>query len=114
MKVSIDADVKLHFSAQRHQQKKVTVLLNKPLGYVSSQPEKNYEPAVKLLTFENECQKMSKIRPRQPQEAPIDLAKMAVCGRLDVNSTGLLLFTQDGKILLLSFVILNDQFFYNS
>ncbi|CAH0482630.1 unnamed protein product [Peronospora belbahrii] len=97
IKVPIDSDVCLDYRAQRHQNKKVTLVLNKPLGFVSSQPESNKTPAVRLLTFENECQVLSRVKPRQNVE-PLSLHKMAVCGRLDVNSTGLLLFTQDGKM----------------
>eukprot|EP00644_Phytophthora_capsici_P013591 jgi/Phyca11/117625/e_gw1.33.472.1 len=84
-KVPADSDVRLDFRAQRHQSKKVTLVLNKPLGYVSSQPEPNKTPA------------QSRVKPRQDIE-PVALWKMAVCGRLDVNSTGLLLFTQDGTV----------------
>ncbi|KAI9895445.1 hypothetical protein PsorP6_018324 [Peronosclerospora sorghi] len=97
LKVPADSHVCLDFRAQRHQKKKVTLVLNKPLGYVSSQPEANKLPAVRLLTFENECQELSRVKPQQSAE-PLRLWKMAVCGRLDVNSTGLLLFTQDGKV----------------
>lgn len=99
LKVPVDSDVQLDFRAQRHQNKKVTIVLNKPLGYVSSQPEDNKTPAIKLLTFANECRELNKVRPRGQQEVePINLWKMAVCGRLDVNSTGVLLFTQDGTV----------------
>ncbi|CAI5737184.1 unnamed protein product [Hyaloperonospora brassicae] len=97
LKVPLDTDVRLDCRAQRHQHKKVTLVLNKPLGFVSSQPEPNKTPAVRLLTFENECRELSRVKPRQSIE-PVNLWKMAVCGRLDVNSTGLLLFTQDGKV----------------
>ena len=82
------------------------MLLNKPLNYVSSQPEDDHEPAIKLLTPDNEFKELSQQQPYLIDEntklnvsrhGPKALPKMAVCGRLDVNSTGLLLFTQDGK-----------------
>src|SRR5258705_9961251 len=36
--------------AQSRQEASVTILLNKPMGYVSAQPEKGYLPAVPLVT----------------------------------------------------------------
>lgn len=102
LKVPQDSDVQLAPLAQRHQQRKVTVLLNKPLGIVSAQPEDNHTPAVTLLTFANEFHdafhKGKKARTPMAREEPVGLSKMAVCGRLDVNSTGLLIFTQDGTL----------------
>lgn len=98
LKVPVDSDVRLDFRAQRHQNKKVTIVLNKPLGIVSAQPEDDYTPAIKLLTFANECRELNRTRPRGEPVEPLTLAKMAVCGRLDVNSTGVLLFTQDGTV----------------
>src|SRR4026208_2503475 len=37
-------------AAQSRQDASVTILLNKPVGYVSAQPEKGYQPAIVLLT----------------------------------------------------------------
>jgi ribosomal protein S4 len=47
-------EITLSGSAQTQQNQKVTILLNKPIGYVSGQPEDNYEPAVRLISEENE------------------------------------------------------------
>lgn len=98
LKVREDSDVELDAPAQRHQRRKVTVVLNKPLGIVSAQPEDNHKPAVTLLTFGNEFEDPHRRKQRSPmaKDEPVNLSKMAVCGRLDVNSTGLLVFTQDG------------------
>ncbi|KAI9918750.1 hypothetical protein PsorP6_012172 [Peronosclerospora sorghi] len=65
LKVPADAHVRLDFRAQRHQKNKVTLVLNKPLDYVSSQPEAKKLPAVQLLTFENECQELSRVKPNK-------------------------------------------------
>src|SRR5260370_42050805 len=45
--------VTLAETAQNEQQALVTILLNKPIGYVSGQPEKGYRPAGELITPEN-------------------------------------------------------------
>src|ERR1700741_383940 len=37
-------------AAQSRQEASVTILLNKPVGYVSAQPEKGYLPAITLIT----------------------------------------------------------------
>jgi 23S rRNA pseudouridine2604 synthase len=80
--------------ARRAQAARVTVLVNKPVGYVSGQPEDGYEPAIVLVTAAN----------RWPGDrAPIEfnraqLRGLAVAGRLDIDSTGLLVLTQDGRV----------------
>src|SRR5262249_44911605 len=70
----------------------VTIVLNKPVGYVSAQPEGDYQPAVVLITRANQFGD-AKLRLR-----PQHLKGLAVAGRLDIDSQGLLLFTQDGRI----------------
>jgi len=80
--------------AQSRQEASVTILLNKPMGYVSAQPEKGYLPAVTLVTPESRFK-----GDRSPlQYSPAHLRGLAPAGRLDIDSTGLLVLTQDGRI----------------
>jgi 23S rRNA pseudouridine2604 synthase len=81
-------------AAQTKQDAAVTILLNKPVGYVSAQAEKGYKPAVTLITpgarFGGD---------RSPLRfSPAHLRGLAPAGRLDIDSTGLLVLTQDGRV----------------
>lgn len=81
-------------AAQDRQEARVTLLLNKPIGFVSGQPEKNYRPAITLITAETHYN-----GDRSPQRFdPRQLRGLAPAGRLDIDSTGLLVLTQDGRI----------------
>lgn len=80
--------------ARTQQAERVTILLHKPIGYVSGQAEDGYEPAVVLITPENRW---------ADDRMPIKLTRghlkhLAPCGRLDIDSTGLLVLSQDGRI----------------
>lgn len=90
-KVSPNARIHLLPEAREFQSQKVTIMLNKPLGYVSTQPEDGHRSAIELLRREN-C-----IDEEKPEE--ISLHKMGVAGRLDIDSKGLLLFSQDGVFI---------------
>jgi 23S rRNA pseudouridine2604 synthase len=85
--------IELQAEARREQAARATILLHKPLGYVSGQPEDGYPPAIALVTEENQ----SPLFPGDPLHAR-ELRHIAPAGRLDIDSTGLLVFTQDGRI----------------
>ncbi len=80
--------------ARNAQAQLVTVLLNKPVGYVSGQAEDGYRPARVLVTPDRQWREdRSGIR-FQPQH----LKSLVPAGRLDIDSVGLLVLTQDGRV----------------
>lgn len=93
-RVSRDAHIEIDRRAREQQSELVTILLNKPMGYVSGQAEDGYEPATVLISTENQWEgDDSRIR-LHPQH----LRGLAPAGRLDIDSTGLMVYTQDGRI----------------
>ena len=80
--------------AQSQQDASVTILLNKPVGYVSAQAEKGYQPAITLVKPDTRYK-----GDRSPLRfSAVHLRGLAPAGRLDIDSTGLLVLTQDGRI----------------
>ena len=81
-------------AAQSQQDASVTVLLNKPIGFVSGQAEQGYRPAITLIGAQSHFK-----GDRSPLHfTPAQLKGLAPAGRLDIDSTGLLVLTQDGRI----------------
>ena len=94
MQVAPQACIEVDKQAQGQQASQVTVLLNKPMGIVSGQAEDGHQPAITLI---------------QPQHRwlqdnarfffhPKQLKSLVPAGRLDIDSTGLLVLTQDGRV----------------
>lgn len=96
-KISPLQEIKLHHVAQAQQADQITVLLNKPVGYVSGQPEPGYKPAIALINAESQFHADKPPQASQPLRRP-HLKGLAPAGRLDIDSSGLLVFTQDGRI----------------
>ncbi len=93
-RIDPDATITLDESARKQLREKVTVLLHKPIGVVSGQPEKGYVAAVSLITPENR---------HEGDRTPLTLQAshlegLAAAGRLDIDSHGLLVLTQDGVV----------------
>ncbi len=93
-RIDPDQEIKLDKRAQKNQDDRVTILLNKSIGYVSGQPEPGMKPAILLITKESQQKGNHSVRNFSPEH----VRSIAPAGRLDIDSTGLLVLTQDGRI----------------
>ena len=81
-------------AAQAELSAATSIVLHKPVGYVSGQAEDGYEPAIVLIRPENRWA----ADPSPVKFSSDHLRGLAPAGRLDIDSTGLLVLTQDGRV----------------
>ena len=76
--------------AERKLDAQMSILLHKPRGIVSAHPEPGQTPAVRLLTRDRLW--------GPPAPVPRADSKLAPAGRLDMDSRGLLILSEDGVL----------------
>ncbi len=94
MQVTPDVRIEIDKQAQGQQANQVTVLINKPIGLVSGQAEDGHEPAITLVQPQNRWTEDNARFFFHPSQ----LKSLVPAGRLDIDSTGLLVLTQDGRV----------------
>jgi 23S rRNA pseudouridine2604 synthase len=93
-KVLPDQKITVERQAAAEQSKRATILLNKLVGYVSGQAEDGHKHAISLVTAENHWKEDRATMIFHPTQ----LRSLVAAGRLDIDSVGLLVLTQDGRI----------------
>jgi 23S rRNA pseudouridine2604 synthase len=81
-------------AASDKQAGRVTILLHKPVGYVSGLPEDGHQSAAVLIQPQTRWR--DDRLPRRFERG--HTYGLAPAGRLDIDSTGLLVLTQDGRV----------------
>jgi 23S rRNA pseudouridine2604 synthase len=93
-RVHPNAKIEIKEEASKHQSESVTILLNKPLDMASGKDENGGEAALQLIRPEN---RWAEDDTRLNFKAT-HLRGLALAGKLDAESTGMLVFTQEGSV----------------
>ena len=98
-RIDPNAEIIISSYAQEHQAENVTIILHKPVGYVSGQAEDGYEPAIVLVHPDNQWPEDPELHKHNPKQFHRGMLRgLAPAGRLDIDSTGMLVLTQDGRV----------------
>ncbi|WP_267912135.1 pseudouridine synthase [Melaminivora jejuensis] len=92
--VGTQARIEVDRAARGQQREQVTIVLHKPMGYVSGQAEDGHTPAATLIGPRTHWSGDAS----RTRFSPAQLRGLAPCGRLDIDSVGLLVLTQDGRV----------------
>ncbi|HDP80236.1 MAG TPA: rRNA pseudouridine synthase [Spirochaetes bacterium] len=91
----VSADDRILLDSAIRDRDRTTIIINKPVGYVSGHAEPGYRPVHVLLTAENMVRASDGDAP-----PPFSLrARLAPAGRLDIDSKGLLILSRDGAFV---------------
>jgi 23S rRNA pseudouridine2604 synthase len=90
-----DADIRVTPDGAQTLAAQRTIVLHKPPGIVSTQPQPGQTPAWKLVTARGSAEALD---PETLAQITVEPWTLAVAGRLDRASRGLLVMTQDGAI----------------
>ena len=98
-----EIDIHIASTSKREDKTPFAIVLNKPMGYVSSQPEDGHIPATRLLTRANQFAKRSfefdfQNHHSAPSGSDPTLSNFVAGGRLDLDSRGLMIFSRSGVI----------------
>ena len=107
-KVDPHSQIRISPLAQQEKAQEKTILLYKPFDYVSGPTAENYPIVHSLITLENyfnlSDSKNKLIKPSSPPPSSQflkmaqDPRQLSVAGRLDIDSSGLMVLTQNGVI----------------
>jgi 23S rRNA pseudouridine2604 synthase len=94
-----DQRIELVAAARKQQESRITVIIHKTIGLVSHRDDDgHYPPAVSLVTPDRLWRHPSTQAACAGLPTPLRLHGLAPAGRLDIDSTGMLVMTQDGRV----------------